>query len=534
MAGSLSASLGAAAAWTIMVLVLSGLGIGLGLAWRTWGSRLAIAERLRSLLKRDDDRQEEDTDETEAAPPAPSRTVEAPEPRRAAATSAPKHRPTPVPPMPERIVGRPASAATTRPDLTPAGEWVEDFRAAGWRLVDDLDEGETDPVEGPIEPRDRAAEQGADAWAEWDDADTAPSGQPETTAAEESGPVVGRSTPPPVDGHPNDAAFDAPDEPAVDPRRGTRVIPIVPPSRLPRPGPDDNEATPWSFEDGTEGPLPAEDHPVDAKSMTRASAQNDNPFAEDRDAPVEDEVDRLLGSGRRLVPVGPAKAAPPSAPEVPEEPAEPSEEEVAKETAALATLPDQHLKPQSVSPLDPDRGRDRPSEKAERRPFETHEDPGAARKGPAVAVPKKRDLSRTEAIEELTAIYGVSYEEACSLLDAGLWGFENHEEWIRAVRASGRPDCVEDATFEKVMSIPMKAIRDDLDKLREKRRATQELERLWGVGADEASALYEAGFTTLEQIREASVDQLARIKEISHSTAFMIKAAAHGLAPDTT
>lgn len=495
MAGSLSASLGAAAAWSMMVLVLSGLGIALGSAWRAWGSRSPIAERLRSLLMRGNDGDPSDLDEDEATQPEADATT-------------------------SRQAARPATGHVPIHASEAERDEEEALRAEGWLSVDDLDES------GEVQVT--ADAWGADAWAEWDDAtDVLPpelqglSASPGPGASEASDAV-------PAEGHPNDALYDVPDEPAVDPARGTRVIPIVPPSRAAHTE-ERHEKSPWSFEEEREMSVP------DAVGGSRLASEEDNPFAEGPDGSVEDEVDRLLENGRRVVPVHAPEVATPSAPQRPEDTTRSvEEEETAKETAALSTLPDGHLRPPEVSPLDPDRGRERRSLKAERRPFATQDDPGAARKGSVVATPKKRELSRAEAIEELTAIYAISYEEACSLLDAGLWGFENHEEWIRAVRASGRPACVEDATFEKVMSMPMKAIRDDLDRLREKRRATQELEQLWGVGADEASALYEAGFTTVEQIREASVDQLARIKQISHSTAFMIKAAAHGLAPDTT
>lgn len=155
---------------------------------------------------------------------------------------------------------------------------------------------------------------------------------------------------------------------------------------------------------------------------------------------------------------------------------------------------------------------------------------------PATAIPagggQGSQISRSEAIEELTAIYELDYEDGVALVNAGLWGFENHDEWVRAMRAGSRAPGVDPEVLKKVLNTPMRDIQPELKKLREKRAWTSIFENLWGVGPEEASALYDAGFEDLDALKEASTDKLARVPGVGTARAFQIKASLHDLAPD--
>ncbi len=140
-------------------------------------------------------------------------------------------------------------------------------------------------------------------------------------------------------------------------------------------------------------------------------------------------------------------------------------------------------------------------------------------------------LSRADAIEELSLLFDARYEEAKVLVESGLWGMENHEEWARAMRGKAAPENIDEALFSRVVSAHRQNYEKPLAQLREKQASLKQLQTLWGVGPDEAEALYEAGFSDLETIRTASTDKLAKIPGIGHALAFQMRAAAHGLAP---
>lgn len=142
-----------------------------------------------------------------------------------------------------------------------------------------------------------------------------------------------------------------------------------------------------------------------------------------------------------------------------------------------------------------------------------------------------RALPRTEALTELSKVLGLEYDDAAALLDHGLWGFENFDEWSRSMRGHDRPDDISESAWEKVLQVDWRVLAPAVDAHREKHAAMQRLEELWGVGPDEAEALYGAGYRDLPSIRKVSTDALAKVPGIGAARAFQIRAAAHGLAP---
>lgn len=140
-------------------------------------------------------------------------------------------------------------------------------------------------------------------------------------------------------------------------------------------------------------------------------------------------------------------------------------------------------------------------------------------------------LDRADAVEEISILFDASYEQANALVKSGLWGMENHEEWARAMRGKNPPPGIPPALFQGVVNSSPKDYHELLEKLRQKRASLKILCTLWGVGPEEAEALYTAGFQDLESIQKSSTDKLARVPGIGHALAFQIRAAAHGLAP---
>lgn len=140
-------------------------------------------------------------------------------------------------------------------------------------------------------------------------------------------------------------------------------------------------------------------------------------------------------------------------------------------------------------------------------------------------------LERADAIEEISALFDAPYEQANALVKSGLWGMENHEEWARAMRERSPPPGVNEELFRRIVNTSPKDYEGPLERLREKSHALKAFRSLWGVGPQEAEALFEAGFRDLESIRNTSTDKLAKTPGIGHALAFQIRAAAHGLAP---
>lgn len=141
------------------------------------------------------------------------------------------------------------------------------------------------------------------------------------------------------------------------------------------------------------------------------------------------------------------------------------------------------------------------------------------------------ELTRADAIEELSLLFDAPYEASKALVRSGLWGMENHEEWARAMRGKKPPEGVPPELYQRVVDTSPKDHHEALEKIREKRTATVQLRSLWGVGPQEAEALYEAGFLTVDAIRETSSEKLAKVPGIGQALAFQMRAAAHGLAP---
>lgn len=166
-------------------------------------------------------------------------------------------------------------------------------------------------------------------------------------------------------------------------------------------------------------------------------------------------------------------------------------------------------------------------------PEEETEDESAPRPVPDAARPPRpvQTRSRAEALAELSGILKIEYEAAAALLDHGLWGFENYEEWTRSMRGCARPDDIPEDAWEVVTHRTWRDLEEEVGTYRERHAALQGLESLWGVGPDEASALYDAGYRDMAAIRKASTDAIAKIPGIGAAKAFQIRAAAHGLAP---
>lgn len=141
------------------------------------------------------------------------------------------------------------------------------------------------------------------------------------------------------------------------------------------------------------------------------------------------------------------------------------------------------------------------------------------------------ELTRADAIEELSLLFDAPYEASKALVRSGLWGMENHEEWARAMRGKKPPEGVPPELYQRVVDTSPKDHQERLEKIREKRTAMVQLRSLWGVGPQEAEALYGAGFSTVDAIRETSSEKLAKVPGIGQALAFQMRAAAHGLAP---
>jgi hypothetical protein len=140
-------------------------------------------------------------------------------------------------------------------------------------------------------------------------------------------------------------------------------------------------------------------------------------------------------------------------------------------------------------------------------------------------------LPRADAIEEISLLFDAPYEAANALLESGLWGLQNHDEYARAMRGKNPPTGVPPALFQAVVNASPKDYQGALERIRKKRDAMKQLTTLWGVGPEQAEALYQAGFQDLDKIRSTSTDKLAKTPGIGHALAFQIRAAAHGLAP---
>ncbi len=140
-------------------------------------------------------------------------------------------------------------------------------------------------------------------------------------------------------------------------------------------------------------------------------------------------------------------------------------------------------------------------------------------------------LTRGDAIEEISLLFDAPYEASNALVRSGLWGMENHEEWARAMRGKPAPEGVPPELFKRVVDTSPKDHQQELEKIRAKRTAMVQLRSLWGVGPQEAEALYKAGFATVEAIRATSSEKLAKVPGIGQALAFQMRAAAHGLAP---
>lgn len=158
-------------------------------------------------------------------------------------------------------------------------------------------------------------------------------------------------------------------------------------------------------------------------------------------------------------------------------------------------------------------------------------DPNAPATPEPDRTPPTYRLTRADAIEELSILFDAPYEQAKTLVDHGLWGMENHEEWARANRGRPAPETLDETLYQQILSANPQTYGPRLNALREKQASLRQLQTLWGVGPEEAEALHQAGFTDLEAIRLATTDKLAKVPGIGHALAFQMRAAAHGLAP---
>lgn len=159
-------------------------------------------------------------------------------------------------------------------------------------------------------------------------------------------------------------------------------------------------------------------------------------------------------------------------------------------------------------------------------------EPGEPESPTIVQAPVRRPrIDRAEAIEELTSIFELPYETAVSLLEAGLWGLENHDEWARAARSGQAPAGIEPEVLQAVLSRGGDELVAARKAFHAKRDALNALEALPGVSAEDARKLFEAGYTDTEALCQASTDKLAKIEGVTRARAFQIRAAAHGLAP---
>lgn len=146
------------------------------------------------------------------------------------------------------------------------------------------------------------------------------------------------------------------------------------------------------------------------------------------------------------------------------------------------------------------------------------------------AGPPAYTLSRADAIKELSLLFDARYEEAKALVESGLWGMENHDEWARAMRGKAAPDNIDDPLSQRVVSAHPQSYEKPLAQLREKQSSLRQFQTLWRVGPHEAE-VYQAGYRDLEAIRTTATEKLAQIPGIGHALAFQMRAAAHGLAP---
>ena len=168
-----------------------------------------------------------------------------------------------------------------------------------------------------------------------------------------------------------------------------------------------------------------------------------------------------------------------------------------------------------------------------------------AAEGPAPAVTEEDDttavdeaadapaprLGREDATAELGALLEADYSEVVVLLEKGLWGLDQIDAWARTMRGKPVPDGVTEDTWTRATHASWSALGERVLALRERRRTLNALETLWGVGPDEAEALYDAGYRDVAALQKVATDTLAKVPGIGMARAFQIRAAAHGLAP---
>lgn len=234
---------------------------------------------------------------------------------------------------------------------------------------------------------------------------------------------------------------------------------------------------------------------------------------------------RVLGPAAASPAAEPTPANAPTAPTPP--PAEPAPQTGTQGATVSETPPEESAPPEGEAEEETDEETPTPPAPPEKK---------TKRKRPETPLSErelelKYTLDRADAIEEISVLFDTSYEQASALLKSGLWGMENHEEWARAMREKQPPAGVPEPLFRRIVNSSPKDYQDTLAQLREKRVALKQLQTLWGVGPQEAEALFEAGFRDLNAIRNTSTDKLAKTPGIGHALAFQIRAAAHGLAP---